>query len=236
MTDVFIYGEIGPDNIIQIPWLPDPERAAPVTSDSYHIGGAASNVAVLLASWGIEVGLGGNALGTDIYGTMMLEFLKQQNHLDISALAIFKDAHTPFCRIIIPPTGDRIVLYYNSETAIQIDLLTEQVRGCRLFVTDNNGFSERYRAVVTAHKLAIPVFVGDIYTERDPILDYADWIINSANLIRSKLPGIDVWDYIQSLQKKKKSYFYHIRRICTCAGLWAGWVAFFCSAKEYFTS
>ena len=48
--DVFCYGEIGVDNIIQVPHLPNPELATFPTSDSYHIGGAAANTAVWLAT------------------------------------------------------------------------------------------------------------------------------------------------------------------------------------------
>ena len=62
-VDLFCYGEIGVDNIIQLPHLPSPELAAFPTGDTYHIGGAAANTAVWLAKLGIATALSGNWIG-----------------------------------------------------------------------------------------------------------------------------------------------------------------------------
>ena len=61
MAGIFVYGEIGVDNLIAVPHLPTAERAAFPTANLHHIGGAGANVAVLLAAWGVPVTLSGNA-------------------------------------------------------------------------------------------------------------------------------------------------------------------------------
>ncbi len=192
MTQAFVYGEIGPDNLIRVPWLPDAERAAPVLSDTYHPGGAASNVAVFLAHWGIRVRLSGNALGDDFAGEIMLGFLKQHPEIDLSYVMVAPGASTPFCRIMIPPNGDRVVLFYHAHEAPMVRLIPEMLQGCQLCILDDNGGKERLLAASTARQLSIPVVCGDVYRLDHPLLPYADVIVNSGHLIRSKLPGIDV--------------------------------------------
>ena len=84
--DVFCYGEIGVDNIIRVPHLPNPELASFPTGDSYHIGGAAANTAVWLAKFGFSIGLSGNAIGTDEYGRLLWQQLSQYLSLDLSLI------------------------------------------------------------------------------------------------------------------------------------------------------
>jgi len=199
VADAFVYGEIGPDNLIRVPWLPDAERAAPVLSDTYHPGGAASNVAVLLAHWGISVRLSGNALGDDFAGEIMLGFLKLHPEIDLSTLMVAAGASTPFCRILIPPNGDRVVLFYHARQAPTVSLTPEMLQGCKLCILDDNGGAERVLAASAAKQLSIPVVCGDVYRLDHPLLPYADVIVNSAHLIRSKLPGIDVETHASSL-------------------------------------
>ena len=83
VCDAFCYGELGVDNIIHLPHLPTPELAAFPTADSYHIGGAAANTAVWLASWGVSVRLAGNGIGHDDYGKQLWGWLSQHPALDL---------------------------------------------------------------------------------------------------------------------------------------------------------
>jgi sugar/nucleoside kinase (ribokinase family) len=200
MPEVFVYGEIGPDNLIVVPWLPDSERAAPVLSDSIHPGGAASNVAILLANWGIPTALSGNALGKDPMGQAMVGFLEQYPYLDLAHLAVKPEAKTPFCRILVPPNGDRVVLFYNADVTIPIELSAADLNECRLLVLDDNGGEERMQAARVAREVNVPVLAGDIYHLDHPLLKSVRWITNSANLIHSKLAGVDVWEHVQALQ------------------------------------
>jgi len=199
VAEVLVYGEIGPDNLIRVPWLPDAERAAPVLSDTYHPGGAASNVAVLLAHWGVNVRLSGNALGHDFAGEIMLGFLQQYPQIDLSFLSIVKDVKTPFCRIMIPPNGDRVVLFYHAHDAPTARPTPEMLLGCKLCILDDNIGADRIRAASLAKQRSIPVVCGDVYLLDHPLLPYADVILNSAHLIRSKLPEVDVETHTRAL-------------------------------------
>src|SRR6188474_1342327 len=96
--EIFCYGEIGIDNIIQADALPSPENAVFPTSDSYHGGGAASNTAVWLANLGVKVKLTGNAIGHDPYGDLILDGLKKQPNIDLSLVEQRLGVTTPFTR------------------------------------------------------------------------------------------------------------------------------------------
>ncbi len=109
---VFCYGEIGVDNIIRLPDLPTPELAVFPTSDSYHIGGAAANTAVWLAHLGVPVGLAGNAIGNDLYGQQLWDWLGQHEPLDLSLVERLEDGMTPFCRVMVTPDGERSFLIF----------------------------------------------------------------------------------------------------------------------------
>src|SRR5512139_300250 len=94
--DVFCYGEIGVDNLIQADGLPSPENAVFPKSDSYHLGGAAANTAVWLAAMGVKVRLCGNAIGRDAYGEQIIEKLSRYPALDRSLVEQRQDVTTPF--------------------------------------------------------------------------------------------------------------------------------------------
>ena len=93
------------DNIIQADQLPSPEIAVFPRAESYHIGGAAANTAVWLARMGVPVGLSGNVIGNDLYGTQLQAWLGQHERLDLAALEIVPGTTTPFTRAIVTPDG-----------------------------------------------------------------------------------------------------------------------------------
>lgn len=105
-SEVLCYGELGLDNIIRLPHMPTPERAAFPTDDSDHVGGAAANTAVWLAGWGVHVALAGNLIGRDEYGRRLLDWLNRYATLNLSHLEIGDDLVTPFCRIMVTPDGE----------------------------------------------------------------------------------------------------------------------------------
>src|SRR6266566_3399495 len=100
MPGIFVYGEIGVDNLIAVPHLPSAERAAFPTSDIHHIGGAGANVAVFLAAWGLPEGVSGNAIGDDMLGLRLHEWLAQYPALNLRWLEVRPGSATPFCRIL----------------------------------------------------------------------------------------------------------------------------------------
>lgn len=191
MNSVFSYGEIGIDNIIQVPNLPSPEQAAFPTSDTYHIGGAAANYAVLLASWKVEVGLSGNVIGQDELGHNLITWMRAYPDLDLGHLEIAAGASTPFCRILVTPNGERSILVYGYPLTPKTNLTAEMLAGVRFLALDLYGGEERLLAARLARKAGVQTIVNDLICDH-PILKYSDIIVNSAAYIRCAMPGADV--------------------------------------------
>lgn len=189
---IFSYGEVGVDNIIRVPHLPSPEIAAFPTEDSYHIGGAAANFAVLLAAWGVRVGLGGNAIGQDDLGKELAGWLLRYPALDVSRLAVLPGVRTPFCRILVTPDGERSILVYGYPQTPKLPLNEEALAGCQFLAVDLYGGRERLEAARLAKSLGVRTVLNDVIEENHPVLQASDLVVNSAAFVRSQFPGVDV--------------------------------------------
>ncbi len=202
--DVFCYGELGVDNIVRVPHLPTPEMAAFPTADSYHIGGAAANTAVWLASWGVPVRLAGNGIGRDDYGTELWEWLSAHATLDLRYVE--RDAHivTPFCRILVTPDAERTIMVYWYPQTPKTALTTEMLDGARYLALDLYGGDERVAAAQVARQTATQTVVSDVIWLDHPALPLTDIVINSATYIREVFPDADVLDHARELQAVSK--------------------------------
>lgn len=198
--DIFCYGEIGVDNIIQVPHLPDPELAAFPTSDSYHIGGAAANTAVWLANFGFSVGLTGNAIGLDPYGQQLWDWLGQQPSIDLSLVDRQQDVVTPFCRAMVTPDGERTFLIYWYPQSPKTMLEANMLAGARYLALDLYGGDERLAAAQTARKTGPQTVIGDVVQPDHPILPLTSIATNSGAYIRDQYPDVDVRGHARRLQ------------------------------------
>src|SRR5687767_8407682 len=145
MNRILVYGEIGVDNAIRVPELPAPELAVFPTGDTYHIGGAATNVAVALAAWGVPVSLAGNAIGDDDLGRQLRGWLAEYTALDLALLETANHP-TPFCRILVLPSGERAILVFGYPQTRKTLLTAEQLAGVRYLALDLYGGPERLAA------------------------------------------------------------------------------------------
>ena len=200
MNDVFCYGEIGVDNIIQVPHLPTPELAAFPTADTYHIGGAAANTAVWLASFGIPVGLAGNAVGVDQHGRQLWQWLAQHASLDLSLVQRREDVVTPFCRVLVTPDGERTFLVYWYPQTPKGVLAPEMMQGARFLALDLYGGDERQAAAEVARAAGVQTVIGDVVQLDHPILPLTDIATNSGAYMRTLFPGVDVRRQAHELQ------------------------------------
>jgi len=198
--EVFCFGELGIDNIIRLPHLPSPERAAFPTADSYHIGGAAANTAVWLAGWGIDVALSGNAIGCDEYGQKLVEWLGHYASLDQRWIDTREDISTPFCRIMVTPDAERTILVYGYPQTPKTKLAPEMLNGARHVAIDLYGGEERVDAARVARATNVQTAVGDVVWLDHPILPLTDIATNSAAFIRENFPGVDVIEHARRLQ------------------------------------
>ena len=199
MPNILVYGEIGVDNAIRVAELPAPELAVFPTGDSYHIGGAATNVAVALAAWGLPVTLAGNAIGDDDLGHMLRGWLAQFPALDLALLET-ADHPTPFCRILVLPNGERAILVFGYPQTRKTPLTPAHLAGVRFLALDLYGGPERLAAAQQARAAGAQTVVGDIVWLDHPVLPLTSIATNSAAYIRHVFPGRDPVEHAQALR------------------------------------
>ena len=105
--DVLSYGTIGLDYILRVPYWPTPDRGVHAREEEEHLGGKATNTAVLLAGWGRKVAISGYVIGDDPVGTRLLEQLSEcepQHPLLGGRLS------SMYCRILVNPAGERAII------------------------------------------------------------------------------------------------------------------------------
>jgi sugar/nucleoside kinase (ribokinase family) len=200
MNQIVVYGEIGVDNAIQVPELPAPELAVFPTSDSYHIGGAAANVAVALAAWDVPVSLAGNAIGDDDLGRKLRGWLARYPALDLALLEIAEHP-TPFCRILVLPSGERAIVVYGYPQTRKTALTAARLAGARYLALDLYGGPERLEAARQARAAGVQTVVGDVVWPDHPALPLTDIATNSAAYIRHEFVGRDPVAHAHALQQ-----------------------------------
>jgi sugar/nucleoside kinase (ribokinase family) len=200
-NQVFCYGEIGIDNIIRVPHLPAPELAAFPTGDSYHIGGAAANTAVWLAGLGVRVGLSGNHIGWDEYGTDLWKRLSAHPNLDLEHVTRAPGTTTPFCRVMVTPDAERTFLVYWYPGAPKTEMRPAMLRGARFLALDLYGGEERLEAAKLGNLAGVTTAVGDVIDPAHPVLPYTGIATNSAAYIRAIHPGADVRELARRLRE-----------------------------------
>ncbi len=203
-NQVFCYGEIGVDNIIRLPNLPTPELAVFPTSDSYHIGGAAANTAVWLAHLGVPVGLAGNAIGNDLYGQQLWDWLGQHELVDLSLVERLDDGVTPFCRVMVTPDGERSFLIFWYPQSPKTGLRVDMIAGTQFVALDLYGGDERLEAARIARQAGAKTTIGDVIWPDHPALVLTDVTTNSGAFIRETFPGVDVRQHAHRLQAISK--------------------------------
>ena len=198
--DVFCYGEIGVDNIIQADGLPSPENAVFPRSDSYHLGGAAANTAVWLAAMGVKVRLCGNAIGQDAYGDRIIEKLSRTPALDRGLVEQREGVTTPFTRAIVTPDGERSFLIFWYPQAPKIPLTREMLAGASYLALDLYGGPERLAVAKLAAENGVATAIGDVIWPDHPVLPYTRIATNSGPYLRQNFPGVDVRQHARRLQ------------------------------------
>lgn len=199
MTHIVVYGEIGVDNAIRVEALPEPEVAVFPTGDSYHVGGAAANVAVALAAWGIRVRLAGNAIGDDDLGRRLRAWLGEYPALDLSYLETAPHP-TPFCRILVLPSGERAILVFGYPQTQKTPLTAEMLAGANYVALDLYGGPERLEAARLARAAGAQTVVGDVIWPDHPALPLTSIATNSAAYIRQEFPGCEVAEHARRLR------------------------------------
>ncbi|MFZ4506627.1 MAG: carbohydrate kinase family protein [Fimbriimonas sp.] len=102
---VFVFGAICIDRLRRIPHFPQPGGYVEIESEDVMLGGEAANTAIALTSWGTEVTLAGNGLGTDADGDLLRSMVEARS-LPLGLLRA-GDQAAPVCEIYVTTDGDR---------------------------------------------------------------------------------------------------------------------------------
>jgi sugar/nucleoside kinase (ribokinase family) len=198
--DVFSYGTIGLDNIIRVPHFPRPDVSTHALSESDHLGGKATNTAVYLAGWGLNVAVGGMTIGDDAVGDRLFEILARHPNIGTRYLRRRAGLKSMYCRILVTPDGERAIIGINVEGSPQTPITAEMVGDARLLTLDLYGGEERVAGARLAREAGLPVVVGDLRRSDHPILPYTTVAIASAAEIRDGYPGLALDAFARAIQ------------------------------------
>ncbi|NUQ36725.1 MAG: S8 family serine peptidase [Caldilineales bacterium] len=180
---VFCYGGVEVVNRVQLPFMPTPDRASPVTADYYRAGGAALNVAIALAAWGVHATLAGNLLGEDAYADLIESELERHPLIDTRWLARHEEVRTPFTRIFVLPDRERYAMRYGHAETRWLPLTGAMLAGTHFFSVEIASGEAAVAAATLARTHGRTVFTTDVIPEH-PLIPLSDYLITSATYLR----------------------------------------------------
>ncbi len=204
-TGVLCYGGICIDNIIHVPYMPTAGVATTPTHQQFQLGGGATLTAVWLAQWGVNVGLSGNAIGKDDYGTQILAAVKNYPSFSSDLIQQSEVIDTPYTRAIVPPNGDRYLIEFGYDVAPMVQADNINLDTINILTVNfyyNNPEQESQKLAQQAHQKGIQVIASDILDEGNPFFHTSDIIINSRAVMSKIYPDVDHIEYIKGLQAK----------------------------------
>jgi len=180
MKRVLCYGSIGVDNLLLIPNLPALDEGIHATEDRYCLGGAAANVAVHLAAWGVPTLLAGNAIGQDAYGDLVWHRLAQIEGIDLSYLARSVDVSTPFCRVFVTPDGEHRSVAWGFDAAPHPPLPDRALEEAGWLFLGAYAGPRRLSLAQRARERGQRVAAAQVLRSEDPLLPLCDLVVNRA--------------------------------------------------------
>lgn len=122
---VWIVGPIAWDTVIYIDEYPEAGGFAQCKERIDRPGGTAGNVAIALATTGVETGFV-TYLGNDEYGAKLLEMLKRSHIRNLEIKSI--EGPTSHVLVAIDKTGDRTIFGLNQSHLSEVNLLGVELR------------------------------------------------------------------------------------------------------------
>lgn len=171
---ILVYGTICIDRIRRIEELPGPGGYAEVQEERLMLGGEAANTALALKTWGAEVILAGNPLGTGSDGDLLESLLL---HHGLSCELLKKGiGETPVCDVYVTPDGERTMFGMGFKSiGREAKPETAPYRAGDWFTIDPN-FGEVARdAVRRAASAGMKLYLLDFIRADDPIPKGSFW-------------------------------------------------------------
>jgi len=108
---ILVFGTICLDRLRRVPQLPAPGGYTEVQDEALMLGGEAANTANALVTWGRQVCLAGNSLGSGPDADLLNELLDDKglrsSLLKLRSVADDQSDPTPVCDIYVTPDGER---------------------------------------------------------------------------------------------------------------------------------
>jgi ribokinase len=164
---VLVFGTVCLDRVMQVPHLPDPGGYVAIESEAVYLGGEAANTANALKSWGVELELVCNELGSGHEGELLSSLLHERGlEPQCSSLR----ARTPVCDIYVTPDGERTMFgrgFSDMEPEIAVDQI--QYRAGEWFTAEPNMSVISRQAAKMAKRYGMKRYLMDFFQEDDPI-------------------------------------------------------------------
>ena len=198
--DVLSYGTIGLDYVIRVPDWPQPAKGVHASEEREYLGGKATNVAVFLASWDLQVAVSGNVLGDDLIGERILARLADHPNISTRYVKRIEGERSMYCRILVNPDGERAIIGINVDQSAQTQPTNRMVGDARLLTLDLYGGEERIEAAHLAYESGVPVVIGDLRQVNHPVLPYTAVAIASAEEIRIDYPSRSMASIVEAIK------------------------------------
>jgi sugar/nucleoside kinase (ribokinase family) len=167
---VLVFGTVCLDRVMQIPRLPEPGGYVGITSEEVYLGGEAANTANALKSWGVEVELVSNELGTGPDAQLLNNLLASRGLASADMPHPTENQRTPVCDIYVTPDGER-TMFGRGFSDMEPEIPIEQIkfRGGEWFTAEPN-MSETSRAVASlAKRYGMKRYLMDFFREDDSL-------------------------------------------------------------------
>ncbi len=178
---ILVFGTICIDRIRRIPRFPVPGGFVEVAEDLCVLGGEAANTANALRSWGADVVLAGNWLGSGEKGRLLRKMLAKHglaNSTDVPG-----QCETPVCDIFLTPDGERTMVGNGFSAADDhVDISGLPYKKGSWFTAEPNMSITARHAVQAASEAGMQIYLMDFYRNDECVPEGAicqsstDWI------------------------------------------------------------
>jgi sugar/nucleoside kinase (ribokinase family) len=171
---VVVFGTVCIDRILRVTELPSPGGYVDIDEELLMLGGEAANTALALQSWGIDVELYPNAVGTDPEADLLVDLIRARG-LPMRFLRR-GNAPTPVCDVYVTPDGDRTMFgrgFKDMDDATELDALP--LYAGEWFTAEPNMSVLSRQAVHLAANAGMKIYTMDFVRAGDPVPQGSFW-------------------------------------------------------------
>ncbi len=173
---IVVFGTICIDRIRRVPHLPSTGGYVEITEEIDLLGGEAANTATALRSWGADVSLYGNALGSGPDGEILRRLIAKQGLIVENVRTTLEEPAAPVCDIYVTPDGDR-TMFGKNFSIMESDLSVVPISHTEgnWFTAEPNMQTLSREAAVRAHQAGMNLYLMDFIGSNEPIPPGSFW-------------------------------------------------------------